>query len=540
MKTRLIALAMAVGLTVATSPVGKAQGTAFTFQGRLTMAPFTNAPPTGLFEMRAQLLDTNGVPVGPTMTNVVGVTNGLFTVMFDPDNDWSLFPGAPRLLALGVRTNGSTDDFTTLGPPQLLTPTPYAMYAARAGQATAVASNGVPGIAIQDGAITTNKLAPAQVVKSLNGLRDDVVLAAGDGLGLTAANGTLTLYTAPSCTDYTNCYWNLLGNGNTVDGTQFLGTFNGVPLSLRVNNQRVMRYEHPGASPNLIGGYGGNAVSGGAYGAVIGGGGSSADGINEVSANYGTIAGGAHNKIDTNAMAATISGGWSHTNQAGTATIGGGTSSAIWAGASSSTIAGGFRNLVQSNAYDATIGGGRDNAIRTGAIRSTIAGGHQNVIQPAANFATIPGGSQANANSYGQFAYAGGQFADSGDAQTSVYVVRRQTTDGSTNELFLDGATQRMKVPSNGTWCFDVLVTARSSAGLSAGYRLQGVIENSGGTTALVGWDAVMTKEEPAAVTWDAWPEADDANDALAIKVKGAASATIRWVAVVRTAEVIR
>ena len=38
---------------------------------------------------------------------------------------------------------------------------------------------------------------------------------------------------------------------------------------------------------------------------------------------------------------------------------------------------------------------------------------------------------------------------------------------------------------------------------------------------------------------WNATVAADDANDALVIQVNGAAGTTIRWVATVRTAEVI-
>jgi hypothetical protein len=45
---------------------------------------------------------------------------------------------------------------------------------------------------------------------------------------------------------------------------------------------------------------------------------------------------------------------------------------------------------------------------------------------------------------------------------------------------------------------------------------------------------AVLGEDDSA---WDATVEADNTNDALVIKVTGSASATIRWVATVRTTE---
>jgi len=80
-------------------------------------------------------------------------------------------------------------------------------------------------------------------------------------------------------------------------------------------------------------------------------------------------------------------------------------------------------------------------------------------------------------------------------------------------------------------------VVARSSGAASAGYRAYGVIENAGGTTAFIGTPTVTTLGEDA-TGWDVAVEADDNNDALVIKVTGAAATTIRWVATVRTAEV--
>ena len=67
--------------------------------------------------------------------------------------------------------------------------------------------------------------------------------------------------------------WLLTGNSGTIDGTNFLGTTDNVAFNIRVNNQRALRIEPNGTSPNLIGGYSGNIVSSGAVGSIVAGGG---------------------------------------------------------------------------------------------------------------------------------------------------------------------------------------------------------------------------------------------------------------------------
>ena len=111
----------------------QAQGTAITYQGRLSDG--TN-PADGSYDFRFALYtaDTNGSPTSPTLTNSpVAVNNGLFTVMLDFGA--GRFDGTAYWLAIGVRTNGSSADFTTLTPRQALTPHPYALYAPNAGAA---------------------------------------------------------------------------------------------------------------------------------------------------------------------------------------------------------------------------------------------------------------------------------------------------------------------------------------------------------------------------------------------------------------------
>jgi hypothetical protein len=265
--------------------------------------------------------------------------------------------------------------------------------------------------------------------------------------------------------------------------------------------------------------------------------------------NYGTIGGGGGNRAGsddddtTNATYATVGGGYSNEASGQYATIGGGYN--ITVTADYATVGGGQSN--EASGYAATVGGGRDNTAsekydtvgggysnEASGSSATVGGGANN--EATASFATVPGGFYAKASHYGQMAYASGQFKTPGDAQTSVYVMRKKTTStGTWEDLYLDGLSALLTIESGRTLTFDILVVGRSDAGESAGYQIYGVIENFGGTTSLIASTVTTIGEDDA--NWNAQVSADDTNDALLVQVMGAGE-NIRWVAVVRTAEV--
>jgi hypothetical protein len=80
------------------------------------------------------------------------------------------------------------------------------------------------------------------------------------------------------------------------------------------------------------------------------------------------------------------------------------------------------------------------------------------------------------------------------------------------------------------------MVVARSESDDSMGCTFQGVIENAGGSTALLA--APLKLCQKGGLAWDANVVADDTHDALKIEVTGATGTYIRWVARVQTAEV--
>ncbi|MCX6892194.1 MAG: hypothetical protein NTX51_11805 [Verrucomicrobia bacterium] len=129
-----------------------AQGTAFTYQGRLNDA---GSPAAGIYDLRFAIYDaaSGGAQQGGWLTSsATAVSNGLFTVALDFGP--GVFTGAGRWLEIGVRTNGS-GTFATLTPRQPIMPAPYAMYSANAGSAAAASTAGsVPAAGI--GAGTAN------------------------------------------------------------------------------------------------------------------------------------------------------------------------------------------------------------------------------------------------------------------------------------------------------------------------------------------------------------------------------------------------
>jgi len=293
--------------------------------------------------------------------------------------------------------------------------------------------------------------------------------------------------------------------------------------------------------PTIAGGQS-NTVS--ATNATVGGG-----TTNTASGTSATVGGGTTNTAS--GTQATVAGGASNQATASSATIGGGTTNT--AGGTAATVAGGSTNSISASTDYATISGGLSNSMTGGASTnySAIAGGRSNTIA-SVQYASIPGGQSNNvsatygsasgfqasvssSNWYGMDCHASGQVAAAGDAQECRGVVRRQTTDATQTTLYLDGAgtANRLRLPTDTTWTFVIVITARrtDADNESAGYKCEGVIDNNAGTTALVGTITKTVLAEDTAA-WDIDCVATDgATDALEVKVTGEAAKTINWVA---------
>src|SRR5258706_6097190 len=106
-----------------------AQGTAFTYQGRLNEI---TGPANGNYDFTFQVFDaaTSGSSQTGIATNGgVSLNDGLFTVTLDFGAS-PFTAGAARWLEISVRTNG-VGSFGMLSPRQALTATPYAVTAGK-------------------------------------------------------------------------------------------------------------------------------------------------------------------------------------------------------------------------------------------------------------------------------------------------------------------------------------------------------------------------------------------------------------------------
>lgn len=211
----------------------------------------------------------------------------------------------------------------------------------------------------------------------------------------------------------------------------------------------------------------------------------------------------------------------------------------------SAIVAGDGNTILGGAANESFIGGGRLNAITgngqsviTGGLSNavssqfgTIAGGTSNIV--SADVAGIAGGQQATADKYGQRAFSAGRFAAQADCQQSDLLWRTTTTNATITEAFLDGSALRATIASGKSWAFDFLIIARSSAGVSAAWKVVGAIQNNAGTTALVAAVTTTVIADGTGATWGVAGgvtiDADDPNDALRVRVTGALATTIRW-----------
>ncbi|WP_150107643.1 tail fiber domain-containing protein [Pedosphaera parvula] len=155
----------------------QAQGTAFTYQGRLQN---NGSPANGSYDMAFALYGTStgGVALaGPVTNTAVAVSNGLFTTTLDFGN---VFTGGSNWLGMAVSPGGA-NTYSTLAPRQQLTAVPYAQYALSAG---AAASAGSVSAANITGTIPLGRLPANVVTNGASGVNFTGTFS-GDGAGVT-------------------------------------------------------------------------------------------------------------------------------------------------------------------------------------------------------------------------------------------------------------------------------------------------------------------------------------------------------------------
>jgi hypothetical protein len=190
------------------------QTTAITYQGALKD---NGTSANGTYDLRFTAYNVasggggGAVVAGPITIPSISISNGLFTSSLDFGS--GVFTGPSRWLELAVRTNGG-GSFTTLAPRQALTAAPYALYATNAAFAISAGT-------VLTGSITAPGIASNQVVKSINGLRDNITLSSGANVTLATNGGNLTISSTGGGAVFslsgTNAYYSAgnVGIGNT-------------------------------------------------------------------------------------------------------------------------------------------------------------------------------------------------------------------------------------------------------------------------------------------------------------------------------------
>lgn len=142
--------------------------------------------PDGNYPMTFRIYnDPTGGTALWTETQTVAVANGIFSVHLGSSTPIATVP-FNRVHFLGITLGAEPE----LLPRTMLTPSPYSF------MSMDIMDNTVTTPKLQDGAVTGVKIGANQVVKSLNGIKDDITLVAGTNITLTPSGNNITINAA--------------------------------------------------------------------------------------------------------------------------------------------------------------------------------------------------------------------------------------------------------------------------------------------------------------------------------------------------------
>ncbi len=284
---------------------------------------------------------------------------------------------------------------------------------------------------LAEGAVTGDKIADGVVVRSLNGLRDELTLAAGSNVTITPLGSTLTIASSGEGPAGPKGDKGDTGDTGPAGATGEAGPKGdsgeqgdpglqgpqgetgstgpaGVP-GPEGDPPDHYRSDTTVGSPNVIAGHEGNSVAPGLVGVTIGGGGV-IDFPNTVThmGNFGTVGGGRFNNASGDSS--TVAGGRGNEAFGENSTAGGGSSHI--ASKLFSTVGGGFGNDATGDS--STVAGGRGSA--ASGASSTVGGGLSNAA--SGDSSTVAGGRSNEAIGQGSTVGGGVQNEASGNKST--------------------------------------------------------------------------------------------------------------------------
>lgn len=214
-----------------------------TYQGVLTDANNVSLPDAN-YAMNFRLYEaaTGGQAIW-TESRTVELSDGVFSVVLGENNVLNLPFDKPYWL--GVSVNGESE----LTPRLAVTSSAYSLTAHE----------------VRDGAITDAKIAAGQVVKSINGIKDDVQITAGDNISILKNNNSLIISADTTGGGGSSSGWQISNNNliATVSGNVGIGTTSpgdllqiGSAIALHDGGNKVIGLGwSPGTGNSLIDGY---------------------------------------------------------------------------------------------------------------------------------------------------------------------------------------------------------------------------------------------------------------------------------------------
>lgn len=324
-----------------------------------------------------------------------------------------------------------------------------------------------------------------------------------------------------------------LGSGSTADGDnstalnggRTYGTcgFSSMPESEANGDYSTASGAYAQANGNYATASGYNSSADGAN-SIASGVNSTATGDSSIASGSGSTASGTHSVASGHNS--TADSYWATASGYGAqATATGATASGYLSTASGAYSTASGKNSTASAAY--AIAAGR-NAIADG--ESATALGY---FATASGIYSVAMGGRGNASRHGEVAVG------NGIGYQSVHCRAKGTTTTATEtEIFLNGSTARFTLASNQSLSFVVTVFGqRTDAAGTYQARIVGTIQNRAGTVSFPATPTIGDIVDTSGGSYDATVEADDTNDALVIKVTGATSHTMRWIAQIDAVE---
>ena len=421
-------------ICLSSAGLSAAQTSLFTYQGRLTDSTIAA---NGTYEMLFTLFDagSGGTQIGSPLGRTVIVTNGIFTVNNLSFGSPLAFSGATRFLEIAVKPQGSVDPFTILAPRQLITSAPYAIRSLNATTADTATNS------TQLGGIEANQFVTGQVVRSLNGLNNNVTLAAGSNITITPTGNTLTIASTGGGSGGILNQTTLQSGANfNIDGT---GTANIINAATQYNIGGIRVLDASGFGGNIFVGIGAGIANTGINNSFVGGNAGQTNTTGDNNSFFGRSAGLANSTGSDNSFFGRSAGLANSTGfdnsffgrSAGDSNTTGIQNSFFGRSAGDSNSTGASNSFLGTNAGQANTTGSSNSFFGRSAGASNTMGGANSF------FGTDAGDSNTEGNNNSFFGRSAGLFNTTGSNNSFFGITSGDSnTEGNNNSFFGRGA----------------------------------------------------------------------------------------------------